>query len=195
MTANWKKYLTPLNLHLAGLAAFLTLNIVLGTRLLLAWHTAQGRSDEQRNAQLTELKTLNLENAPLRGLDVKIVKARDAIKSFYDKRIPPSDSAFVAEFGELGVKNHVRITRVQYTQSGALPSLVAIRMDASLSGDYPSIMHFINDVERDKTFFVIDALGLSGQQGGLVNLRMRLRTFLPPSAAAGIPLAEEKEGQ
>lgn len=195
MTTDWQKRLfTPLNLHLAGLAAFLILNLFLGTRLILAWHTARGGSEEQMSAQRTELKTLNLENAPLRGLEAKIVLSRQAIKTFYDKRIPPSDSAIVAELGDLGVKNRVRLTRVQYTQAPAIPTLVEIRMDASLSGDYPSIMHFINDVERDKTFFVIDALGLSGQQGGMVNLRLRLSTFLPPSAATGIPVAG-KEAQ
>jgi hypothetical protein len=39
-------------------------------------------------------------------------------------------------------------------------------------------------------FFIIDGVTLSGQQGGLVNLRLRLRTYLragatdiPPAAA------------
>jgi type IV pilus assembly protein PilO len=82
---------------------------------------------------------------------------------------------------------------VQYTQVPAITSLVEIRMDASLSGDYPSIMQFINGIERDKTFFVINVLTLNGQQGGLVNLRMRLSTFLPPSAAVGIPTEEQEE--
>jgi hypothetical protein len=189
----WKNLFTPFNLHLAGVIAILILDIALGIRLAFAWHTAQGKPEEQMNAQRAELKTLNLENAPLRGLDTKIVKARKAIESFYGKRIPPNESTFVGELGSLAVDNHVRLSRVQYTQVPAITSLVEIRMDASLSGDYPSIMQFINGIERDKTFFVINVLTLNGQQGGLVNLRMRLSTFLPPSAAVGIPTEEQEE--
>jgi type IV pilus assembly protein PilO len=190
----WKKNLiTPFNLHLIGAVAILILNLVLGIRLAFAWQTAQGKPEEQLNAQRAELKTLNLENAPLRGLDTKIAKASKAIEAFYGKRIPPNESTFLAELGDLSVKNHVRLTRVAYTQVPAIPSLVKIRMDASLSGDYPAIMGFINGIERDKIFFVIDTLTLNGQQGGLVNLRLRLSTFLPPSAAAGIPTEAQED--
>jgi hypothetical protein len=58
-----------------------------------------------------------------------------------------------------------------------------VRIDASLSGEYSALMHFINDLERDKNhvFFTIHALTLSGQQGGLVNLRLRMTTYLRSS--------------
>jgi type IV pilus assembly protein PilO len=51
-------------------------------------------------------------------------------------------------------------------------------MDASLSGEYAPLMHFINGLERSKTFFLINGLTLTGSQGGLVNLRLRLVTYL-----------------
>ncbi len=198
MTASeWqKKYLSPLNLHLAGLVAFLILDLVLGIRLALAWHVAQGRPEEQLDAQRAENKTLNLENAPLRGLDTKIVKSRKAIDEFYAKRIPPNYSAFTAELGDLAVKNHVRLSTVSYTPAPAISSLTEVRMDASLIGDYSSIMQFINGIERDKIFFVIDTLTLNGQQGGMVNLRLRLSTYLLPSAAAAeLPAAPAEGGE
>jgi hypothetical protein len=70
-------------------------------------------------------------------------------------------------------------------------------MDASLSGEYAPLMHFINGLERSKSFFLIDGLTLTGEQGGLVNLRLSLTTYLhaahvdlltPP--AAGDPKTE-----
>ena len=54
-------------------------------------------------------------------------------------------------------------------------------MDASLSGEYAPLMHFINGLERSKTFFLINGLTLTGQQGGLVNLRLRLNYLSPRS--------------
>jgi predicted alpha-1,6-mannanase (GH76 family) len=47
-----------------------------------------------------------------------------------------------------------------------------------LSGDYRPLVQFINTVERDKMFFVIDGVTLTGQQTGTVNLRLRLTTYL-----------------
>ena len=46
-------------------------------------------------------------------------------------------------------------------------------------------MHFVNGIERDKTFFVIRAMGFTGQQGGLVSLRLRVSTWLRPSDVPG----------
>ena len=54
-------------------------------------------------------------------------------------------------------------------------------MDASLTGEYAPLMHFINGLERSKTFFLISGLTLTGQQGGTVNLRLRLNTYLHAS--------------
>ena len=66
-------------------------------------------------------------------------------------------------------------------------------MDAGISGEYPAIMHFINSLETDRTFFVIRAMALTGQQGGVVNLRLRVSTWLRPAdaAASGLPLTPE----
>ena len=63
-------------------------------------------------------------------------------------------------------------------------------MDAGISGAYPDIMQFVNSLERDQTFFVIRSMSLTGQQGGLVNLRLRVSTWLRPedAAASGLPL-------
>ncbi len=66
-------------------------------------------------------------------------------------------------------------------------------MDANISGGYPQIMRFVNSLERDQTFFVIRGMQLTGQQGGLVNLRLRVSTWLRPAdaAASGLPSTQE----
>ena len=63
-------------------------------------------------------------------------------------------------------------------------------MDASLSGEYAPMMHFINGLERSKTFFLINGLTLTGQQGGLVNLRLRLNTYLHAADLNQLPPAQ-----
>jgi hypothetical protein len=51
-------------------------------------------------------------------------------------------------------------------------------------------VQFINALERDKMFFVIDGVTLNGQQSGTVNLRLRLTTYLRGGAAAEPAAAE-----
>ena len=43
----------------------------------------------------------------------------------------------------------------QYTQGKPGPDLTEIFLDANIIGEYQQIMHFVNWLERDKTFFVV----------------------------------------
>ena len=113
---------------------------------------------------------------------------RDEIKDFYDKRIPASYSSIAERIGNLEVKSGVRLSRMQYTQGLAGRDLAEISLDAGVTGQYSQIMQFINSLERDRTFFVIRAMGLTGQQGGVVNLRLRVSTWLrPENMPSGLP--------
>jgi hypothetical protein len=87
----------------------------------------------------------------------------------------------------------VRLTRLQYAQKPPENNLSEITLDAGITGEYPQIMHFINSLERSKTLFVIRGMGLTGQQGGAVNLRLQLSTWLRPAdaAASGLPPQQE----
>jgi len=189
-TSLWRERLTsPLTWHFAGFAVLLVLVIVLGVRFGLDWAATNGRSTDALAGKQVELKALDLQTAPLRGLDKRVEESRSKIHAFYDKRVPPNYSSIAARIGELQVNSGVRLSRVQYTQGPSGSDLTEISMDAGISGAYPQIMRFVNSLERDQTFFVIRAMALAGQQGGLVNLRLRVSTWLRPAdaAASGLP--------
>jgi type IV pilus assembly protein PilO len=82
----------------------------------------------------------------------------------------------------LAKKQGVKLTRVQYAYSpvleGTTGELTEARMDAGLSGDYRLLVQFVNALERDKMFFLITGVTLTGQQSGTVGLRLRLTTYL-----------------
>jgi type IV pilus assembly protein PilO len=177
----WRERLTsPLTWHYAGLAVLAVVTIVLGARFALDWAATSSRTTDVLAGKQLELKALQLQTAPLRGLDKKVSLTRDEIKDFYDKRIPANYSSIADRIGSLEVKSGVRLSRVQYAQGTTGHDLAEISMDAGITGQYAQIMQFINSLERDKTFFVIRAMGLTGQQGGMVNLRLRVSTWLRP---------------
>jgi len=186
----WRERLTsPLTWHYAGFIVLLSLVIVLGVRFGLDWAaTSTSHSDALIGKQF-ELKALDLETAPLRGLDTRVEQSRNQVREFYLRRVPPNYSSIATRIGELQVAAGVRLTRVQYSQGVPGADLTEISMEAGISGSYPQIMRFVNALERDKTFFVIRAMSLTGQQGGLVNLRLRVSTWLRPedAAASGLP--------
>ena len=172
------KLVSLLNLHFAGVALLLILNLVLAVRLFLAWSTLRNASADQLQQQQTSYRALQLEMAPLRGLPQKVSLSRNQADDFYKARFPAAYSTISATIDDLATKNGVRKTNLAYTPTPAIPGLVEVRMDASLSGEYAPLMHFINALERSKTFFFITGLTLTGQQGGQVNLRLRLNTYL-----------------
>ena len=186
----WIERLTsPLTWHLTGFAVMFVLVVGLSIRFGMDWVATNGRSTDALASKQVELKAQELQTAPLRGLDKRVEQSRAQIHAFFEKRIPPDYSSIASRIGELQVNSGARLTRVQYTQGPPGADLTEISMDAGISGGYPQIMRFVNSLERDQTFFIIRAMALTGQQGGMVNLRLRVSTWLRPAdaAASGLP--------
>jgi len=181
LTARARALITTMNLHYAGVAVLVILDLYLIIHLVLVGQALKAHNEEALAQQGIALKTAELQAKPLRGLDAKLVDSTAAADKFYAKRLPYAYSQVAAELGALTKHEGVRLSRVQYAQNAALSgadALTEVHMDASVSGDYRPIVQFINAAERDKMFFVINGINLTGQQTGQVNLRIRLTTWL-----------------
>ena len=177
----WRERLTsPLTWHYAAFVVLLAAIIVLSIRFGLDWSATSGSSTGALASRQVQLKALEKGIAPLRGLEQRVDDSRAQMRAFYSKRIPPNYSSIAARIGELALKGPVRLTRVQYTQGAPGIDLTEISLDATITGEYQQIMRFINSMERDQTFFVIRGMQLTGQQGGLVSLRLKVSTWLRP---------------
>lgn len=188
---NSGRLFTKLNLHFLLLGLVLAVDIFIGVRFVLAWRAIRtGQSsayiqEELRYGQLAaQMRHLN-------GLPGKVDQADTDAQKFYDARIAPNYSTMLAQLMGLAEKDHVQLSRSGFAQGGGIDGLVEVRVDAGLSGPYSDMMHFINDIERDKdhVFFIIDGVTFTGQQGGLVNLRLRLTTYLRATATDLPPAA------
>jgi type IV pilus assembly protein PilO len=181
LTQRARALLTAVNLHYAGVVALSVLLVYLIAHLAYTAQTLHANDAEAQAQQRVTLRAAQIAAQPLRGLDEKLAKSTDQADEFYDSRLPYAYSQVLTELGALTTKNKLRLSRVQYTQALALTgggALTEVHMDASLSGDYRSLVEFINGLERDKMFFVINGITFTGAQNGAVNLRMRLTTYL-----------------
>jgi Tfp pilus assembly protein PilO len=186
----WRERLaSPLTWHYAGLALLIVIVVGLGVRLGMDWSATHGSTTDALADDQVRKKALEMQTAPLRGLDGRVVESREQMKQFYARRIPANYSTIASRIGELQVRSGVRLSRVLYTQGAPSGDLTEISMDAGISGDYPQIMRFVNGLEQDQTFFVIRAMALTGQQGGMVNLRLRVSTWMraADAASSGLP--------
>lgn len=196
LTARARALLTAVNLHYAGVAALLVVVLYMVAHLLFLSESLKSHDTDAFGRQRTLLTTARLQAQPLRGLDTKIAASTGDADAFYQERLPYAHSEVLAELGRLTQKNNVHLANVQYAEAPVLSganALTELHMDASVSGDYRPIVEFINGLERDKMFFLVNGINLSGQQTGMVNLRIRLTTYLrAPSAkeASTQPAAE-----
>jgi hypothetical protein len=177
LTARARALMTAMNLHFAGVAVLLLLDLYLIVHLIFVWQGLSANSADAIDQQHLQLIAAELAAKPLRGLDMKLVTSTTDADAFYQQRLPYAASQVAAEVGALAHRQGVHWTRAQYAYSDALTE---VSVDASVSGEYRPIVQFINAVERDKVFFVINGINLTGQQTGQVNLRIRLTTYLRP---------------
>ena len=180
---------SPITWHFVACIILLVIVATLGTLIGLDLAATNNSSAGGLAGKQLELKVLGMETAPLRGVEKRVADSRAQMQAFYAKRIPVNYSSIATGIGDMEVKSGVRLSRVQYTQGLPGAHLTEISMDAGISGDYPQIMRFVNGMERDQTFFVIRAMTLTGQQGGTVNLRLRVSSWMRPAdaEASGLP--------
>jgi hypothetical protein len=181
-----RRAVTVLNLHFAGVALLALVNLYLIVHMGLSYQQAHSQNDDAVAQQKVLLTTAQLGALPLEGLDTKLMEATGEADTFYKKRLPSAYSQMLTELGELSSKGHVKLSGVQYGQApvleGSSGELTQVMMDANLTGDYRSLVTFINALERDRMFFLVNAIALNGAQSGTVNLRLRLTTYLRPKS-------------
>ncbi len=181
LTAQARALLTAVNLHFAGVAALLVIAAYCAVHLFLVWQALGASNADALASQLASLRAAQIAAAPLRGLDEKLVTSSHEADDFYTGRLPYADSQIAAKLHALTKQENVRLSRIQLIHAPGLSGsneLTEVKMDASIAGDYRPVVQFINSLERDKMFFVINGINLTGQQTGQVNLRLRMTTYL-----------------
>src|SRR5712692_3463718 len=135
-------------------------------------------SANSRRGELTQLsidlREKTREVVPLRGIDKKIVEARDQLNEFYANRFPSLQSSVSEALGKVAAVHSVKIDIAKYetkaddkkeTKEAQAVGLRRVQIEASFSGSYPNMMRFVNELERAKTFFLVDSVNLGEAQG------------------------------
>jgi hypothetical protein len=173
-----RKTLAPINLHFAAVAALLLLCLYFGVRLFLVSSNTGVQGDEAIVVAQSRVAAAEIAVKPLRGVDTKLQSSDAEATKFYEGRLPYAYSDVASSIGAIAKASNVRWSRASYGQAIPANGVTELRIDGSVAGEYRAVAEFINAVERSKSFFMIQNLALSGAQGGLVNLQLRIGTYI-----------------
>jgi len=161
-----------------AIAALLAVDIVAVVLLFSPLVGSERSRREQLDQLWQELQRKTHEAEPLKNVDQKIVVATQQVDDFYKNRLPAQDSAIYDELGKVAKQSGVKIGQIR--SKGKDTDQVGLRpveIQADFSGDYLQLVRFINSLERDPLFFIIDSVELGGEQGGVVKLQLKLETY------------------
>jgi Tfp pilus assembly protein PilO len=167
------------------------LGLVLVADLALAavnWQMAAGPRDPQ-----DELHALRQQRALLAADVARAQKIRANLPEiernssvFFQQQIAPAQSGYselMDNLGALARTTGVRASNITYRQGNPdKRGVVEVEIGASVSGEYPNIVRFINGLEHSETFYVLDGLTLGANTSGGLGLNLRLRTYFRTAA-------------
>lgn len=134
-----------------------------------------------RQQQLQQLwqEVKSRQSAPWRGLEKKLPLAKEQIDDFSHQRFPSAESEIDADLGRLAGQTGVRVSGMKWSlKDTSIEGIQRVELAANLSGDYLQLVRFINALERNKLFFLVDGVELGGEQGGIVGLQIKLETYM-----------------
>ncbi len=163
-----------------AIGMLLALDIAAGALLLSPYAGSEASRKQQLHGLWLDLKAR--ETAPWRGLDKKIPQTRLQIADFYRDRFPSGYSEISTNVDGIASDSGVKIASEKYEQKPAdIDGLQRVEVQADVSGDYLQLVKFINTLERNKLFFIVNGLQLEGDQNGQVKLQIKVETYLRSS--------------
>ncbi len=182
------KFALQKRLIIAGLAVLLLVDAAFAYYSIKL--SGSGRNPQEvLAAEKTQVELLRADVKRAAEIQKKIP---DYVKAFdkYEGDLPPASNGYSVISGELSSvakTTHVLLEDQRFHQKD-VPGrdLEEIELDATVSGDYPSIVRFLNALQRSKNTYIVDSLGLESEstsQGAAaaaptgLKVNLHLRTF------------------
>lgn len=170
------KDLSRLKMRFIALATVLSV-ICVGLLVYLVWPASAGPTPAEL---LERYRSLNAEVASWQKNNPD--KVRADLKHLYVEDVPARWSEISQHMEKLFQATGVSSPGISYeiapNDKNALPGIQEVKIDTNVTGDYSKVAGFINALEQDKLFFIIDRISLNSQEAGTVSLSITLDTFL-----------------
>ncbi len=147
------------------------------------WHLASATTapgDEVRALRRRrDLMTADIRRAELIRSGMPGVQTE--IASFMDKDLRPISAGYSsvdADLEALAKDSGLQLNTIHFREKSIDKRGVdEITITITMQGAYPSLVSFINALERSKNFYLLDSLSLDSSTEGLLKLNLELRTY------------------
>ena len=149
-------------------------------------HTPQAEFD----AQSLQLKVLRGDIKSAQDIKDNMPATRKDCEKF-EQSLPPVStgySSMTSELDEIAKKSGLQILNRAFKQK-EFPNrgMVEVSIEATVSGDYGSVVRFVNGLQRSKSFYVVDGLALASDTQnqaatGAIRVGLHVRTYFRDAA-------------
>jgi Tfp pilus assembly protein PilO len=155
-------------------------------RLASSPHTPQAEFDEQN----TKLGVLRGDIKSAQSIKDNMPLTRSDCEKF-EKSLPvtsASSSAIASEFDDIAKKSNLKIdTLTSHPKEIADRGITEFSIEATVTGDYGSVVRFVNGLQRSQRFYVLDGLTLATDAQnqaaqGPIRVALHLRTYFRDAA-------------
>ncbi len=162
------------------LAAVLAADVVLIVVNLRTGPSAQARRDElQKLEDYRDLLAADVRRAS--AIRQRLPAVQRECDQFFAEQLRDAATGYSSietDLGAIAREAGLRTDAVAFRQHAVGNRHVdEVEVNATVAGDYPSVVKFINGLERSRNFYVLDSLSLASETGGKLKLNLKLRTY------------------
>jgi hypothetical protein len=155
---------------------------------VFAIRAAASKNAPQRQlaSQMGLLRLLRADVKRAREIQQEIPKTK-ADCELFENSLPTAGTGYSvisAELQDLSQKSGSQISALSFhPKEGSSHGVTEVSLDASISGDYKSVVKFVHELQESKNHYVVDNLSLANDRGGpgakaALRVNLHLRSYL-----------------
>ncbi|HEX4003944.1 MAG TPA: GspMb/PilO family protein [Candidatus Acidoferrales bacterium] len=178
MNGNWQTWKRSIGL---ALALLLLADVALGVYLWNASRQGPAALTAQRNDLALQAKLLRADLHRGDAIRTSLPQVGSDCDKFYRQSFLDSKTGYSdieSDLGAIAQKTGVKTPALTFQQKpieGRGVTEVSIR--TAVDADYPSVIRFVNGLERSKNFYLVDGLHLTSASPGTIRLEIEMHTY------------------
>lgn len=152
--------------------------------VIFLWQTSRQGPEamrEERDRLAIQAKLLRADVARGEKIRESLPKVGDDCESFYKESFLDATSGYSqieTDLDSIVAKAGVKTTGFSFRQKEVKDrGVTEISISTAVDADYPSVIQFINGLERSKNFYMVDSLQLGASSPGSIRLAIQLHTY------------------
>ncbi|HVB55803.1 MAG TPA: GspMb/PilO family protein [Candidatus Acidoferrales bacterium] len=164
-----------------ALALLLAADVGLGVFLWQTARQAPAQMRSQRALLATQAKLLKADVVRGEKIRGSLPLVKNDCDSFYRQSFLDATTGYSgieSDLDSIAAKAGVKTSGFKFDQKEVKGRGVAeISVTTSVEADYPSLMEFIDGLERSRNFYLLDQLSLTSATAGAIRLQVGLHTY------------------